>query len=161
MDDMDDERAFWRHHAEAFCPQGNPLNVWDELLLIAAQTPERFREAVQAAATAVGARYCDHGDSPPGPLPDIRKLAERQAAAQQHAGLCGKFHAEHIANIDVAKVEERAAGTEITTKRMRNQVCWYRYVLQVLCHNFRTAVARKSVGFSLVVSCWVQARSVV
>ncbi|CAB1112232.1 unnamed protein product [Ectocarpus sp. CCAP 1310/34] len=43
MDDMDDVAAFWQHHAEGFCPQGNPLKVWEELLLIAAQTPERFR----------------------------------------------------------------------------------------------------------------------
>lgn len=123
MDDMDDVAAFWQHHAEAFCPQSNPLNVWEELLLIAGQTPERFREALQAAAAAVGERYCCHGSTPPGPLPDISKLAERQAAAQQHAGLCGKYHAEHIANIVVAMVEERAAGAEISTKRMRNQVC--------------------------------------
>lgn len=94
-------------------------------MLIAGQAPERFREALQAAAAAVGARYCRHGNTPPGPLPDIGNLAERQAAAQQHAGLCGKYHAEHIANIDVATVEERAAGAEITTKRMRNQVCVY------------------------------------
>ncbi|CAB1096551.1 unnamed protein product [Ectocarpus sp. CCAP 1310/34] len=122
MDDMDDVAAFWQHHAEGFCPQGNPLKVWEELLLIAAQTPDRFREALQAAAVAVGARYCNH-DTPPGPLPDIRKLPERQAAVQQHAGLCGKYHAEHIANIGVTMVEERAAGAEITTKRIRNQVC--------------------------------------
>ncbi|CAB1119304.1 unnamed protein product [Ectocarpus sp. CCAP 1310/34] len=75
MDDMDDVAAFWQHHAEGSCPQGNPLNVWEELLLIAAQTPERFREALQAAAVAVGARYCNH-DTPPGPLPDISKLPE-------------------------------------------------------------------------------------
>ncbi|CAB1107382.1 unnamed protein product [Ectocarpus sp. CCAP 1310/34] len=120
MDDMDDVAAFWQHHAEGFCPQGNPLHVWQELLLAAARRPERFREALQAAAVAVGARYCNH-DSPPGPLPDISELPERQAAARQHAGLCGKYHSEHIANIDVTMVEERAAGTEITTKRMRNQ----------------------------------------
>ncbi|CAB1113595.1 unnamed protein product [Ectocarpus sp. CCAP 1310/34] len=123
MDDMDDVAAFWQHHAEGFCPQGNPLHVWQELLLIAARTPVRFREALQAAAVAVGARYCNH-DTPPGPLPDISKLPERQAAAQQHAGLCGKYHAEHIANIDVTMVEERVAGAEITTKRMRNQACY-------------------------------------
>ncbi|CAB1108534.1 unnamed protein product [Ectocarpus sp. CCAP 1310/34] len=123
MDDMDDVAAFWQHHAEGFCPQGNPLHVWQELLLIAARTPVRFREALQAAAVAVGARYCNH-DTPPGPLPDISKLPERQAAVQQHAGLCGKYHAEHIANIDVTMVEERAAGAEITTKRMRNQACY-------------------------------------
>ncbi|CAB1109277.1 unnamed protein product [Ectocarpus sp. CCAP 1310/34] len=100
MDDMDDVASFWQHHAEGFCPQGNPLNVWEGLLLIAAQTPERFREALQAAAVAVGARYCNH-DTPPCPLPDISKLPERQAAAQQYAGLCGKYHAEYIANTDV------------------------------------------------------------
>ena len=87
MDDMDDVHAFWQHHAEAFCPEGSPLHVWDELLLIAAQTPERFREAMEAAASAVGARYCNHGCTPPGRLPDISDLAERQAAAQRHAGL--------------------------------------------------------------------------
>ena len=134
MDDVDDVTEFWQRHAEAFCPQNNPHNVWEELLLTAAQAPERFREALQAAAMAVGARFCCHGTTPPGPLPNISKLAERQAAAEQHAGLCGKYHAEYISNIDLATVEQRAAGV-VTTKRMRNQVCLVRSTLHgcVLC----------------------------
>lgn len=112
---------YWQHEAAAYHPEDNPHNIWDALVTIAEQTPDRFREALEAAAAAVGTRFCTHAHAP-GPLPDISSLVERQVAAQQHAGLCGKYHAEHIANIDVAAMEERAGGSEIKTKKARNQV---------------------------------------
>lgn len=117
-----DIAEYWQHKAAAYDPEDNPYNVWEALLLIAEDTPANFREALQAAAAAVGARFCNHAHAP-SPLADIRNLVERQVAAQQHAGLCGKYHAQHIANIDLAVIEERARGVEISTKRVRNQVC--------------------------------------
>lgn len=113
--------AYWRHHAGEYAEGDNSDVVWEALLVIAEQTPELFRDAVEAAAAAVGARCCTHV-SIPGPLADTGSLGERRTAAQQHAGLCGKYHAEHIANIDLATIEERAGGAAISTKKMRNQV---------------------------------------
>lgn len=120
MDEHETEiTQYWQHQAAEYDPEDNPHNVWDALVTIAEQEPNRFREAVAAAARAVGARFCTHAQAPD-PLPYISSLAERQAAARQHAGLCGKYHAEHIANIDVATIEERWGSAK--TKGVRNQV---------------------------------------
>ena len=115
-------KAFWQHHAAEYNEDTNPHNVAEALQAIAAQQPELYRGAVKAAAAAVGARNeCIHGDTTPGELPNIRNLAEKAAAAKQHAGLCGKHHAEHIARVSYAAVEERF-GADASMKNLRNQV---------------------------------------
>lgn len=119
--DEQDVAGYWQHEARSYDPVENPLHIWEILLLIAEQTPGLFCGAVQAAATAIGTRFCTHA-TVPGPLPDIGPLSERRTAAQQHAGLCGRYHAEYVANIDLAAIEERTGGAQISTKNMRNQV---------------------------------------
>jgi len=120
--------AFWQHHAAEYNEDTNPHNVADALQAIAAQQPELYRGAVKSAAAAVGRISCPHGDTAPGELPNISNLAEKAAAAKQHAGLCGKHHAKHIAGVSYAAVEERF-GEAASMKNLRNQVgagvCWW------------------------------------
>ena len=120
---MDPEQVaqFWQHIAEQWRPETAPRVVWDELLAIANSTLDLLPAATAAAARAVGQRYCQRGAEPQ-PLPDIRNLAERKTAAQQHPGLCGYHHSRCIGEVDFAKAADRSSGGAVTTKRLRNQV---------------------------------------
>ena len=120
--DPEDIAQFWEAKAAEWDPVNAPLVVWDELVLIADTTPQLLPEATSAAARAVGKRFCCHGDNEPQPLPDIRDLAARRTAAQQHPGLCGYHHSRWIGDVDFSKAAERSSGGQVTAKRLRNQV---------------------------------------
>lgn len=130
--------AYWEAVALEYDAQANPGVVAEALLAIADATPDLYRGAVEAAAKAVGRRYCTHGNADPQPLPDISDLTARRTAAQEHAGLCGHHHAQHIACIDLCAADERARGAATTTKNLRNQVslvlvlAWHRLKLHCL-----------------------------
>ncbi|CAM9352547.1 unnamed protein product, partial [Hapterophycus canaliculatus] len=58
------------------------------------------------------------------PLPEIKKLSDRQDAARQHAGLCGYHHANCIGEVDFQAIIDRSGRADISNKRLRNQVCY-------------------------------------
>lgn len=114
--------AYWEATASEYDATDNPHVISEALLSIAAATPELYRGAMEAAAKAVGLRFCPHGNKIPGPLPEIKDVKDRQAAARAHAGLCGRHHAHHIAHIDLDAADARAGGEATTSKNLRNQV---------------------------------------
>ncbi|CAM9963828.1 unnamed protein product, partial [Pylaiella littoralis] len=56
--DPNEVAQFWEHQARQWHPDQNPLAISEELLQIANATPERLREAITAAARAVGHHFC-------------------------------------------------------------------------------------------------------
>lgn len=120
--DPNEVAQFWEHQARQWHPDQNPLAISEELLQIANATPERLRDAITAAARAVGHHFCSHGNAEPQPLPAVESLADRRAAAAQHPGLCGYHHAVLIGSVDFNKAVERKAPAPVTAKALRNQV---------------------------------------
>ena len=113
---------FWEAQAQTWDEENNRRVVSDTLGAIAAETPDVLRQATEAAARAVGRRFCPHGATPPLSLPDISDVKERRAAAQQHPGLCGVHHAQYIGGVRYDAIVERVGGGAISTKNLRNQV---------------------------------------
>ena len=120
----EDVVRYWEHMAEQWDPSDGERVIFDSLLSIAGNNPHLLRGVIEAAARAIGRRFCTHGETTPEPLHDVKKLKLRVEAAKKHPGLCGVHHAGYIGGINYQDVLDRMpeGGGPVTTKKMRNQV---------------------------------------
>lgn len=70
----EDVIRYWEEMAEQWDPDNGERLIFDSLESIVGNTPHLLRGAIEAAARAIGRRFCPHGETAPEPLQNIKKL---------------------------------------------------------------------------------------